>query len=341
MASADKAGARPGIPPRLPVGAAAPSPPDTLRSEEEIFAGWGTDATQPLVNVRCTTFNHVDYIADALRGFLIQETPFPFTIVVHDDASTDGTADILEDFRRRYPRIMQVIRQPENIYSKGDRPRRHMAPFLKGKYIALCEGDDYWIDPHKLATQIDFLERHPDYVISGHRAFSRVGPNVEADPYAGLKWQHDWSASQLKQGDAYIPTATRVYRNVLFDEPYESRFILNGDALLLSRLGSYGKAKFHPEIRPSCYRRHAGGIWSMVAEDDQVASSVSSRLWIARYHRRVGDDATARAFDKNANRTLLRRTTLPQLILEIGRRIPRGVRWIVARVVPWMVRPRA
>jgi glycosyltransferase involved in cell wall biosynthesis len=341
MASADKAGARPGIPPRLPVGALAPTPPDTLRSEEELIGGWGTEATQPLVNVRCITFNHVDYIADALRGFLIQETPFPFSIVVHDDASTDGTVDILESFQRRYPRIMQVIRQPENIYSKGDRPHRHMAPFLKGKYIAACEGDDYWIDPHKLVTQIDFLERHPDYVISGHRAFTRVGPNVEADPYAGFGWQHDWSASQLKQGDAFIPTATRVYRNFHFDEPFESRFILNGDVLLLSRLGSYGKAKFHPEILPSCYRLHAGGIWSMVAEDDQVASFVSSRLWIARYYRRIGDVATARAFDDKAARVLLGRTTLAQLLLEVGRRVRRTVRWIVSRVAPRMVRPRS
>lgn len=118
----------------------------------------------PLVTIRCLTYNHEPYIRQCLEGFVMQRTTFRFEAVVHDDASTDGTASIIQEFAARYPDIIKPILETENQYSKKDGSlRRIMNAQMRGKYIAFCEGDDYWIDPLKLQKQVDFLEANPDY----------------------------------------------------------------------------------------------------------------------------------------------------------------------------------
>ena len=135
------------------------------KSQQEIMQSWGTDnADAPLVSVHCTTYNHEPYIAQALDGFLMQRTDFPFEVIVHDDASTDRTAEIIREYEARFPKIIKPIYETENQYSKHDGSiARIMAAACKGKYIAFCEGDDYWIDDNKLQMQADFLERNPEY----------------------------------------------------------------------------------------------------------------------------------------------------------------------------------
>src|SRR5574344_1986516 len=131
------------------------------------------EATQnkPLVVIRCITYNHESYIRDCLNGFVMQKTTFPFVAVVHDDASTDKTADIIREYAEKYPDIIKPIYETENQYSKSDGSlERIMNAHTKGKYIALCEGDDYWIDPLKLQKQVDFLEANPEYSMCFHKA---------------------------------------------------------------------------------------------------------------------------------------------------------------------------
>ena len=126
-----------------------------------------TNNGQPLVAIRCITYNHEPYIRDALEGFVMQKTNFPFVAIVHDDASTDGTAAIIREYAERYPDIIKPIYETENQYSKRDgsltRIMNAACDATGAKYIAMCEGDDYWIDPLKLQKQVDFLESHPDY----------------------------------------------------------------------------------------------------------------------------------------------------------------------------------
>ncbi|WP_270419517.1 glycosyltransferase [Bacteroides intestinalis] len=114
---------------------------------------------EPLVSISCITYNHARYIRQCLDGFVLQKTTFPFEVLIHDDASTDGTADIIREYEMKYPYIIKPIYEQENQWVKG---RRGSAifnfPRAKGKYIALCEGDDYWIDPLKLQKQVDILE---------------------------------------------------------------------------------------------------------------------------------------------------------------------------------------
>lgn len=118
----------------------------------------------PKVSILCVTFNHVNFIKNTLDGFLLQKTTFPIEIIIHDDASQDGTSDIIREYEILHPGIFTPIYQIENQFSKRvDIGKEFIFPKIRGKYIAYCEGDDYWIDPLKLQKQVDFLEQNQDY----------------------------------------------------------------------------------------------------------------------------------------------------------------------------------
>lgn len=172
--------------------------------------------TKPLVSIHCITYNHENYIAQALEGFLLQKTNFPIEIVICDDASTDKTANIIREYADKYPNLIVPLLQSENQYSQGVKPGFDIVmPRCQGKYIAHCEGDDYWIDPYKLQKQVDFMEGNPEYSFifhdceilnqnSGSRQL-RVGKRV-IDETVDL-------VSAIKQNN--MPTASILHRNVL------------------------------------------------------------------------------------------------------------------------------
>lgn len=124
-----------------------------------------------MVTVNCLVYNHEPFLRQCLDGFVMQKTTFKFEVIVHDDASTDRSADIIREYAERYPNIIRPVFEKENQYSKGvTRELLHIifVPKCSSKYIAYCEGDDYWTDPLKLQTQVDFMERHPEFVVSSH-----------------------------------------------------------------------------------------------------------------------------------------------------------------------------
>ena len=166
---------------------------------------------QPLmVTIRCTAYNHEPYIRACLEGFVMQKTNFRFEAIVHDDASTDGTAAIIKEYAEKYPDVIKPILERENQYSKGTLGKI-MDEASKGKYIAFCEGDDYWTDPLKLQKQVDFLESHPDCSLCFHnaiihwedgRAEDAIFSNVENRYYTGIEIFQKW----------IIPTASVLIR---------------------------------------------------------------------------------------------------------------------------------
>ena len=132
-----------------------------------------TNLTDPRATICCITYNHEEYIRDAIESFLMQKTHFPFEIIIHDDASTDKTAEIIKEYEIKYPDIIKPIYQTENQYSKGKKASLFTFMAARGKYIAFCEGDDYWIDPLKLQKQTELMEKYPDCYISFHPAIIR------------------------------------------------------------------------------------------------------------------------------------------------------------------------
>lgn len=124
----------------------------------------------PFVSICCLAYNHESFIRQCLDGFLKQKTDFEFEVLIHDDASTDNTANIIKEYEQKYPDIIRPIYQTENKYQKGEPvTRKYQFPRARGKYIAMCEGDDYWTDEYKLQKQINFLEENPEYTLCSHR----------------------------------------------------------------------------------------------------------------------------------------------------------------------------
>lgn len=132
-----------------------------LPSEAELIAKWEGKYTSPKVSFVCTTFNHEEFIGDTIRGFLLQETAFPIEILIHDDASTDNTASIIQYFKQLYPNIIRSTFQTENQYSRDRHfPLHYLFKKAKGKYIAICEGDDFWVCRSKISQQVTIFEQN-------------------------------------------------------------------------------------------------------------------------------------------------------------------------------------
>ena len=141
------------------------------------------------VSVVCLAYNHEKYIRQTLEGFVNQKTDFPYEVLINEDCSTDSTAAIIREYEEKYPHIIKPVYQRENQYSRGGALiRRFLLPKAVGKYIAVCEGDDYWTDENKLQKQYDFLENHPECTACVHRALYRdlsagvdtLVPNMDA-----------------------------------------------------------------------------------------------------------------------------------------------------------------
>ncbi|MBQ4588440.1 MAG: glycosyltransferase [Bacteroidaceae bacterium] len=167
-----------------------------------------------MVTIRCLTYNHEPYIRQCLDGFVMQKTNFRFEAIVHDDASTDGTATIIKEYAEKYPDIIKPIFQKENQYSKHNGSiSKIMNEYTHGKYIALCEGDDYWIDPLKLQKQVDFLETHHDYGIC-HTAYINTLSYKRSKPV--ITTPNDRYLEIILKGEYKIGTLTTLFRRDLY-----------------------------------------------------------------------------------------------------------------------------
>jgi glycosyltransferase involved in cell wall biosynthesis len=177
------------------------------------------DSDSIIVSVLCPTYNHERYLAKALDGFLLQKTDFPIEVIVHDDASTDQTALIVQDYQSRYPGFFSFIKQTENQYSKRESSIVHeiMFPRSRGKYIAICEGDDYWIDPTKLQKQVAFLEGRPDFSMVFHAVrFEYPGEPDRTLVHRYRRRYSFTSAEIILGGGGFYPTGSALFRRDVF-----------------------------------------------------------------------------------------------------------------------------
>lgn len=175
-----------------------------------------SERIRPVVAVRCLTYNQATYICETLEGFLAQRTDFPFIVIVHDDASIDGTQEIIKEYVTKYPDIIKPILEEDNQYSKRDGSVSHiMGEAVKvtdANYIALCEGDDYWTDPLKLQKQVDFLDSHPDYGM----CYTQALDFNQARNCFGKVWGGPNESFEELYVKNTIPTLTAVFRGDLY-----------------------------------------------------------------------------------------------------------------------------
>lgn len=214
---------------------------------------------KPLVTICCITYNHLNYITECIEGFLLQKTTFPIEILIFDDASTDGTKEIIEKYASQEKRVKTFLQTENQWLKKKYGLLDWLFPVAKGKYIALCEGDDYWTDPYKLQKQVDFLECNNDYVCC--LTESLVGDTSIQKNHSGILEDTDILSEQILI-DCSFATNTIIFRNNLIN--FSDKIFLEaplGDTLILYLLSLKGKIKYF-SFTTGFYRKHMGGLYT-------------------------------------------------------------------------------
>lgn len=242
------------------------------RNNENFYSD-NLDKRKAMVSIHCIAYNQEKYIRETLEGFVMQKTDFPFVAIVHDDASTDNTASIIREYADNYPDIIKPIFETENQYRKpGGSLQKIMQQAIDAtgaKYIAYCEGDDYWTDPLKLQKQVDFLENNPDFTMC-FNAIEVVNEHTGTTyPLAKVETR-EYSSSEIIES-LLLQTASVVIRKDIYSsERYikakaDNRF-RSGDILLYLAAASIGRIYCIADFM-SVYRINSGGVTNVMRKD--------------------------------------------------------------------------
>lgn len=226
-----------------------------------------------LVSIWCLTYNHKDYIRDTIEGFLSQRTNFLYEIIIHDDASNDGTVEIIKEYEQKYPDLIRGIYQKENQYGKNPHKVKWVYELevqnCKGKYIAFCEGDDFWIDKHKLQIQIEWMENNSEYSMTAHNAISwnYINKTLKAiDVYENDK---EILPEEIIIQHQNFPTSSLIIRleTIKIDDFFWETGV--GDWTTQLFYITRGKTYYFDRIM-SVYRCLHVGAWSMMMKNDSI-----------------------------------------------------------------------
>lgn len=251
------------------------------RTEEEIVKDW-KNTSNPLATIISITFNHDKYFKESIESLLAQETDFAFEILIHDDASTDNTTSLIKFYADKYPKIIRVIAQTENKYSKNIEILSEYAfPASKGKYIALCEGDDYWCDSRKLQTQVDFLESNSEYSGVTHQTKKIFESETEKVELFHLRVPENLFLKDLLNGRLFH-TASLVFRTDITNKYKIPNNIISVDRALNFLVASHGPIK-HLDSIMCVYRKNAGGVSSRVTTE-MLKKDFKIIPWISNIH---------------------------------------------------------
>jgi glycosyltransferase involved in cell wall biosynthesis len=238
-------------------------------------------SVKPLVSVLCLTYNHEKFIKEALDGFLMQETNFPVEVIISDDHSSDTNKPILQEYEKKYKDKLILILRDQNIGVM--RNFRATLPTCHGKYIALCEGDDYWTDPLKLQKQVEFMEAHPECSIASHKVLhlheedskkNHIFPNIQGNNIFSKEYLY---------GHYFISTCSIMFRNEKIENLIEllGNFSV-GDTPLIYFYAHLGKIGFLDDCM-GVYRIHSEGVWSSKERNTQLIEAVNRRRTLQQH----------------------------------------------------------
>lgn len=239
----------------------------------------------PLVSICCVTYNHKKYIQKAIEGFLMQKTSFQLEIIINDDCSTDGTTEILKDYESQHPDLIKLVLHEVNEWSQGLKSifARNTFSIAKGKYIALCEGDDYWTDPLKLQKQVDFLEENLDYNISYHDMKVQIGDDIRGD-HLLKKTDKDLTFEDVLLNN-YMHTPSICFRNVFKKYPDWFYNAMPGDHPLQMLLLFPDKKAHKLDGEMGVYRIHGESMWSSSGGEKYRLEKALTKIQIIDYFK--------------------------------------------------------
>lgn len=253
------------------------------------------------VSVVCNAYNHEKYIRSALDGFVMQKTTFPFEVLVHDDASTDRTAEIIREYEKKYPDIIKPIYSKENQYSKNDDSlNRIQYGRVKGKYIAICEGDDYWTDPFKLQKQYDALERNPSIDICATSAKTESNGLIVGQVSSSSEDTVFPVEEVISRGGGFVMTASLMYRTKIISNPLPFLEVLNYD-YAIQIAGSIRGGMLYLAEDTCVYRIATVGSWTSRMAKDRKKFKAHSEL-VNRMLMQLDIDTSRKYHDVIANK---------------------------------------
>ena len=286
-----------------------------------------------VVSICCISYNQEQWIARCLEGMIAQVVDFPIEILIYDDASTDRTQDIIKQYQSRHPHLITATLSETNQFSQGYKPLIELVKSASGKYIALCEADDYWTDPTKLAQQVSWLESNPETVMVGHEVLAvdaqgrQISWFTSRNPFNPSPIERDFDQFALQTLAGVIPTCCRLFRNIPFEIPKEASSTLASDAFLQVVLAEYGSYKYLKDIGPACYTVSDAGVWSSLDSASKLRRNEHLYRQVSLYLKRVGHTKAHKKVKRKASALLLeqkiRRALLALGLLPLAQAIKR------------------
>ncbi len=230
------------------------------KTEKEIIGYWKGDINKTVVSICCITFNHKEVIEDALDGFLMQITEYSFNIFVGDDCSTDGTREILNKYITKYPNIIQLVTSEGNVGIQNNSLRTMKA--CTGEFIALCDGDDYWIDNSKLQIQINEMESNKEYSISFHPSFMQLSDNsIKSNDFS---YKKHYSVSEIINSEFHlVPTNSIIFKKYVVNMLNDHLFLESPvNDVWIRVMASIPNGALFINKAMSIYRVQLSGSWT-------------------------------------------------------------------------------
>jgi len=232
-----------------------------------------------ILSVCLITYNHAKYIRQAIDGVLMQRVNFTWELIIADDCSTDGTREIIWEYKNKHPEFIRLILQEKNVGAARNWIDLISNP--KSKYIAYFEGDDYWTDPLKLQKQVDFLEKNPEFAICHHNVKVINQDDSSVSHLSNPNQKHETNIIDLCYKN-YIYTQSSVFRNCVFPLPKWFEKLEIGDYPLFMLIAQQGKIKFLDEVM-AVYRINTQGIWSTKQAEEKQLKWIEMLNYLIRH----------------------------------------------------------